>query len=67
MKHFYFVADYTSRYYLKDPIIFNALYSSDSAAWNFRVSKHSDKTQAVQDYQRKLSLLLHNQTQELLK
>ena len=52
--------------YLKDPIIFNTLYSSDSAAWNYRVFSHDDKQEAVRTYQTKLSLLSNNHIQETL-
>ena len=53
--------------YLQDPIIFNTLYSSDSAAWNYYVSNHNEKQQAVYDYQKKLSLLFDDTIQEVLE
>jgi len=52
--------------YLKDPIIFNLLFSSDSAAWNYFVSKHEEKHQAVIDYKQKLSRLFCTTKQETL-
>ena len=49
--------------YLKDSQIHNAVYSSDSAAWNWGISKHEEKKSAVSKYLKMINALSIKGTQ----